>query len=66
MQGRGGIREMPICPWNQTEAHTPTEIKNENYSSQLVDNKWQKSAPNKLLKAKDDEKKDVKNEGCSQ
>jgi hypothetical protein len=46
--------------------HTPTEIKNENYSSQLVDNKGQKSAPNKLLKAKDHEKKDVKNEGCSQ
>ncbi len=62
-----GDRKMPICPWNQTEA--PTHRKRSKMkiapNNRLI-TKGQKSAPNKLLKTKDDEKKDVKNEGCSQ
>ena len=63
---RGYQENTNLSMESDRDPHPPTAIKNENYSSQLVDNKGQKSAPNKLLIAKDDEKKDVKNEGCSQ
>jgi hypothetical protein len=62
----GGTGQSLVLPERHSSLRSARRIFSYIRSRNIIENKGQKSAPNKLLKIKGPREKDVKNEDCSQ